>query len=159
MLKICCASLPIKQIVEEDMADLKGKWEGIRNSSGRYRSGYLPGLRTVLEIRNDSFPLKASLFFLERKEGIIEYPILFEVVEGKLASKEYGLTLTFCAKGNRLRLKGQMDVGNCCEELVFWKDTRAWSFRPFGSESTSRRTVAHTAMSSAVGRKAAGLRL
>lgn len=131
MLKICCAPLPIKHIVNEDLADLKGKWDGIRNSTGKYSLDAWLGLRTMLEIRNDSLPVKASFFFLETKKGIIEYPILLDIMEGKLVSTKYNVVLIFCRKGSRLRLKGQMDVGNYYEELVFWKDTRTWSYQSF----------------------------
>ncbi len=125
MLRLCCASLPIKQIVNEDLVDLKGKWDGIRNSTRKYSSDTLLGLRTTLEIKNDSLPVKASFFFLETKKGIVEYPILLDIMEGKLVSTKYNVILTFCRKGSRLRLKGQMEVGNYCEELVFWKNTQA----------------------------------
>ena len=138
MLKICCASLPIKPVVNEDLADLKGKWDGIRSSTGKYSLGALQGLSTLLEIKNDSLPLTASLFFLETKEGIIEYPILLDIMEGKLVSTKYNVILTLCRKENRLRLKGQMDVGKYYEEFVFWKDTRTCSFHPFPVSQPSK---------------------
>ena len=131
MLKICGASLPIKHIANEDLADLKGKWEGTRNSTGKYSLDALLGLRTMLEIKNDSLPVKASFFFLETKKGIIEYPILLDIMEGKLVSSKYNVILTFCRKGSRLRLKGQMEVGKYHEELIFWKNTQASSFQSF----------------------------
>ncbi len=131
MLRICCASLPIKQILGEDLADLKGKWEGIRNSTGKYSLNALEGLRTELEIKNDSLPVKASLLFYETKKGTIEYPILLDIAGGKLVSKKHNVILTFCRKGSRLRLKGQMEVGNYYEELAFWKNTQTCSSQSF----------------------------
>ncbi len=131
MLRVCGASLPIKQVVKEDLADLKGKWEGIRNSTGKHSLDALIGVRTDLEIKNDRLPVKASFFFFGMEKGIAEYPILLNITEGKLASKKHNVILTLSKKGNRLRLKGQMEVGNYYEELVFWKSFQTASFQPF----------------------------
>ncbi len=122
MLRICGASLPIKCIIDEDLADLKGKWDGIRNSVGRSSTETLRGLRTLLEIKSHRCPVQASLFFCETKKGIEEYSTLLDVMEGRLVSRKYNLTLTFSRKGTRLRLKGEMDMGDYHEELLFWKN-------------------------------------
>ncbi len=128
MLRICGASFPIKCIVVEDLADLKGKWDGVRNSIGKSSTETLRGLRTLLEIRNDRFPVQASLLFYETKKGIKEYSVLLDAMEGKLASRKYKVTLTFSRKGGRLRLRGQMETGDYCEELLFWKTIEPSAF-------------------------------
>ncbi len=123
MLRMCGASLPIKCIVNEDLGDLKGKWDGVRNSIGKFSAETLRGLRTLLEIKNPRSPVQASLFFYETKKGIKEYSVLLDITEGKLVSRRYNVTLTLSRKGSRLRLKGEMDVGHYHEELLFWKNT------------------------------------
>ncbi len=158
MLRICCASLPIKQIEDEDLADLKGKWEGIRNSTGKHSLNALLGLRTELEIKNDSLPMKASFFFYETRKGIIEYPILLSITEGKLASKKYSVILTLSKKGNRLRLKGQMEARNYYEELVFWKSPQTRSFQSFPLSQTPEKSHVSWELRPGGGRKARRLR-
>jgi len=137
MLRICSAQLPIKPIIDEDLADLKGKWDGIRNSAGNFSPETLRGLRTLLEIKNHRFPSEASLFFYEAKKGMKEFSVLLNVMEGRLVSRKYNIILTFSRKGSRLRLKGEMDVGHYHEELLFWKNTEhpvahPVNHKPFG---------------------------
>ncbi len=122
MLRICGASFPIKCIADEDLSDLKGKWDGIRNSVSKSSTETLRGLRTLLEIKNPRSPVQASFFFYETKKGIKEYSLLLDIMEGKLVSRRHNVTLTLSRKGSRLRLKGEMSVGHYHEELLFWKN-------------------------------------
>ncbi len=158
MLRICCAQLPIKQIVDKDLSDLKGKWEGIRNSTGKYSSEVLLGLRTGLEIKNDSLPLRASFCLFETKKGIAEYPILLDITEGKLASKKHSVVLTFCRKRNRLRLEGRMEVGNYYEELVFWKNTQTSSFQSLSVSQPPRKLLSLSGVTSPAGLQSAKIK-
>ena len=115
----CVASLPIKRVANEDLTDLKGKWEGFRNTSGAENHS---NLKTTMDIKNDNVPIEARIYFHQTTSGVIEYGVLLDVVDGKLVSRSYNLVFSLFREGNRLQLKGPMTLPrNYHEELTFSK--------------------------------------
>jgi hypothetical protein len=140
MLKMCGASLPLAEIMERDLPGLKGVWEGMRSGTEPYFSTPIQGRRTILEIKTDSLPIHASFFFHETKRGILEYPIVFEIRDGKLVSRKYHAVLTLCKKEGRVRLMGQMDAGRRYEAFLFWKAAPPFSFHSLASVAPHKGT-------------------
>lgn len=54
-----CATVPVKPIASGDLPDLKGRWEGTREIVLNFTRTYS---FAVLEIDNDTLPLKGKLF-------------------------------------------------------------------------------------------------
>ena len=110
-----CASIPRAPISSGDLSALKGKWEGVRDMTwGKYRS-YDP---TIMEIYNDTIPLKGEVSFLFMDEA---KPRAYSFEDGTIdpegnfraqLKEDTKIILSLHKGQNKLRLDGDYLYGN-----------------------------------------------
>lgn len=100
-------------ITENNLAQLKGKWEGERSVATTFGSPQY--FRTVLEVTNDSFPLEGKIIFylrmgepneVEFKNGVLRKGRIF--IEGE-SVRDWREFYLFEKKG-KLELRGEFQT-------------------------------------------------
>jgi len=119
-----CATIPISPLSPGDVPSLKGTWEGSREMNwGRYKS-YDP---TIMEVLNDSIPLKGKLtvLFMEGSDTrVFQFDKGTIDPQGNLVlplKEDTKAVLSFHKGENKMRLDGLYYYGNYVGRLILDK--------------------------------------
>jgi hypothetical protein len=124
MLMPACASLPRAPISSGDLPSLKGEWEGVRDIIW---AGYRSTDRTVLEIYNDTIPLKGrvAIQFMDESQ-----PRTYSFEDGTIdpegnfraqLKEDTQIILSLHKRGNTMMLDGDYLYGSLRGRLTLEK--------------------------------------